>query len=64
VIIAARSGSLVGAAHLRFDGPLSTQMNQPPPSGGKPGRLDAIYLRSAFAGFRPVKESCKLFKLM
>jgi hypothetical protein len=56
--------ALVGAPHLRFDGPLATQMNQPPPSGGESGRLDAIYLRSAFAGLRPVKESCKLFKLI
>jgi hypothetical protein len=54
----------LGAPHLRFDGLLASPMNQPPPSGGEFGRLDAIYLRSAFAGLRQVKESCKLFKLI
>jgi len=39
-------------------------MNQPASSGGEFGRLDAIYLRSVFAGLRQMKESCKLFKLV
>jgi hypothetical protein len=39
-------------------------MSQSLPSRGESGGLDAIDLRSALAGVRPVKESRKLFKLM
>jgi hypothetical protein len=37
---------------------------QPTPSGGKRGRLEAIYPRSVFAGLGLVKESRKLIKLI
>jgi hypothetical protein len=42
---------------------LSSSMDQPPPAGGEPGGLTAIYLGLALTGLRPVKQSFELFKL-